>query len=886
MKIQSHMKQFGFNLLFAVLSIFTTHTLWAQNNYWNNPTGPYGGQINGIAFSPKGHLFAGVQFPWQFNLGGKVFYSLDNGEKWNDMSAGLPFYLENARWFAFHPDGNIFCGTSSGVFSFQENDSLWLEMSSGIPHYTMVNSIVINQYGILFIGTNNGVYRSENKAESWEKLNSGTGDYTSINSLLINSSGELFAGTNHTKLLLRSSDDGNSWVQAINGLPNSDGVKGLVIDKHDILFAGLKNGVYCSMDNGDTWERRSEGLPADSEIMSIGLSSTGELFVGFYQESIDIMWPGTGIFHSTDDGLTWLPDTLGLPADLFFQVYAGNEHGDIFLGTYNGLYCKFHNREDWTIVHTGPSSLPVLSLTQNPVTGSLFAGAGRCIYQSTDHGESWLQVRNGLETSLISPSIICSYDGTLYASAEYDYFFIAIDPPPGGIHRSRDNGLTWQKIPKHFYGAPTIAVNYYGTIWSNGYYDPYPEIEPWGRPGLFRSRSSGDNWELILDNFECLSFAFTDSKQLALGTNSNVLLSFDDGHTWNNAGLNSAIHSLVYDSEGNLFAATSSNIFRRRQNAGKWDALQTNFNPGEFNSSLIVTENNDVFAGTNAGELFHSADHGDTWEQLISDSPNQTTVNCLFKDVNNYLFAGTNNGILRTQLPIIEASQPLLVVESDSLYFETTQSLDTLFIQNKGDGNLTIRKINPTSYYGYFVEVVHRDTSFIWYIIDGDYGFEPLTPKLTLAPGDSALLIFQTADLCPVCKVSSSNGFFTDSLLLYTNDFTNYPVTIFASGEGFQSTVEHNNENNKTNSKFHLNPNYPNPFNLSTTISYELTESGFVDVSIFNVNGQVIDTLVDCQQMKGKYTIQWQAHNAASGVYFCVLRVGQLTQMVKLLRVR
>lgn len=67
---------------------------------------------------------------------------------------------------------------------------------------------------------------------------------------------------------------------------------------------------------------------------------------------------------------------------------------------------------------------------------------------------------------------------------------------------------------------------------------------------------------------------------------------------------------------------------------------------------------------------------------------------------------------------------------------------------------------------------------------------------------------------------------------------------------------------------FMLDQNYPNPFNPVTTIQYHLPKSSFINLSIYNVAGQLIETLVNGYKGAGSYEVQWNAHNFSSGVYF------------------
>ncbi len=67
---------------------------------------------------------------------------------------------------------------------------------------------------------------------------------------------------------------------------------------------------------------------------------------------------------------------------------------------------------------------------------------------------------------------------------------------------------------------------------------------------------------------------------------------------------------------------------------------------------------------------------------------------------------------------------------------------------------------------------------------------------------------------------------------------------------------------------FALYGNYPNPFNPTTNITFDVPAAQHVKVSIYNVNGSLVETLVDEHKSPGRYTINWQASNRSSGTYF------------------
>jgi ligand-binding sensor domain-containing protein len=81
---------------------------------------------------------------------------------------------------------------------------------------------------------------------------------------------------------------------------------------------------------------------------------------------------------------------------------------------------------------------------------------------------------------------------------------------------------------------------------------------------------------------------------------------------------------------------------------------------------------------------------------------------------------------------------------------------------------------------------------------------------------------------------------------------------------------------NPVSRTFKLNPSYPNPFNSTTTISYELYTAGWITLKIFNTKGQVVISLVNGIQPAGEYRISWNGLSATgselpSGIYFCRL---------------
>ena len=92
-----------------------------------------------------------------------------------------------------------------------------------------------------------------------------------------------------------------------------------------------------------------------------------------------------------------------------------------------------------------------------------------------------------------------------------------------------------------------------------------------------------------------------------------------------------------------------------------------------------------------------------------------------------------------------------------------------------------------------------------------------------------------------------------------------------------------NVEADKTPKEFKLKGNYPNPFNPSTTITFELPKENHVKITIYSLNGQIIDTLVNESLQEGTHSIKWQPSGLAGGIYFYSVETGSIKMSGKML---
>jgi hypothetical protein len=82
---------------------------------------------------------------------------------------------------------------------------------------------------------------------------------------------------------------------------------------------------------------------------------------------------------------------------------------------------------------------------------------------------------------------------------------------------------------------------------------------------------------------------------------------------------------------------------------------------------------------------------------------------------------------------------------------------------------------------------------------------------------------------------------------------------------------------------YSLSNNFPNPFNPTTNIRFQIADFGFVSLKVYDVLGNEITTLVNEEKPVGSYEVEFNASNLPSGVYFYRLQAGSFNQIKKMI---
>jgi len=113
-------------------------------------------------------------------------------------------------------------------------------------------------------------------------------------------------------------------------------------------------------------------------------------------------------------------------------------------------------------------------------------------------------------------------------------------------------------------------------------------------------------------------------------------------------------------------------------------------------------------------------------------------------------------------------------------------------------------------------------------------------------------------------------------------------IYIIYGHENIITSVDDDIVNNPLPRTYHLSQNYPNPFNPQTTIEYTIPRTSNVQLTVYNILGQHVTTLVDSKLPAGSYTVTWggtdsYGNTVASGMYFYKIRTDDFTESKRMI---
>ena len=370
------------------------------------------------------------------------------------------------------------------------------------------------------------------------------------------------------------------------------------------------------------------------------------------------------------------------------------------------------------------------------------------VFRSTNSGESWTEVNNGLTNA----------NSWAIAGSGLNLFVVT----SGGVFLSTNNGTSWNKVNAGFTHAfvRSFVVSPNGAGGFNLF------AGTWGKygsgEGVFISTDNGVSWTKVnsgLQDINVTTLAVSPNgaggSNLFAGTFAGVFFSTNNGMSWTKASSDSLIRSVnsLAVNGSNLLAGAWGGVYLSTDNGINWTASNTGMTNNSINCFAVSDTN--TFAGTPGG-VFLSTNNGSNW-MAVTRNLADTNVHALVVS-GKYLFAETDSGVWRRPLagliPRIEIT-PSVVNFGD---VPIGRSSDTVIViaKNQSAQPLTVKSIS--------------NTRSIFSILG------PVTFPMTLAPSDTIQI--------RVLFRPTIRGVANDLIVVATSDTVNPIATVALQGNG------------------------------------------------------------------------------------------------------
>jgi hypothetical protein len=340
---------------------------------------------------------------------------------------------------------------------------------------------------------------------------------------------------------------------------------------------------------------------------------------------------------------------------------------------------------------------------------------------------------------------------------------------------------------------------------------------------------------------------------------AKAMLHIGYGHTSHGSQLTTGMTGLItFANNGGLGLSHPQDIF--------------NWNNGGVNGALDLEEGD----GYGSGWLDHDCGYYPAWvneTREYLDDPSHTDVNVII-----WSWCGQASG--RTEQEMIDTYlSPMSQLETD--YPQVTFVYMTGHADGSGEtGNLHLRNQQIRNYCITNNKVLYDFYDIECYDPDGEYfGDQNVSDDCSYTGGNWAIE-WQNSHIEGVDWYNCSAAH-TQPLNANLKAYAAW--WLWASLAGWAPVTDVQNFQNINPTEFKLYQNYPNPFNPTTRINYSLPKAGKVELFVYNLLGQKLVELVNSEKPAGHHTINFDASNLSSGVYFYSLQAGQFINVKKMI---
>ncbi len=709
--------------------------------------------------------------------------------------------------------------------------------------------------GAFFMG--DGVYKSTDNGETWTLLPSTSGGnpqiYTSafqiVNNISVNkNTGSVFAAASN--VIMRSQNAGTSWSTVRSTLASSL-MSEVQITTTGVIYAGVPSGftdagISTSANDGVSWTTITPGgFPAvyGRIVMAIAPSNENIVYVWVFTGAGAT---GTQLWKYDASSTTWTNLTVNLPATV---PPVGGINAQ---GSYN-MILKV-KPDDANFVVIGATNL----------------------YRTTD-GFSTQVTSAGWMGGYATANNVSQYNN--HHPDQHSLVFLN-SPNSNVLYSGHDGGVgKTNNVTQAAVVWSDLSIGYVTSQFYSLAIDPVTANDKVIAGGL----QDNGNYTTFSNNFNTNwvdwnhggDGAFTEVRKTS-STTYTIYLEAQNGWLWRQQ----------YNTSGTL---TADNLIQ-----------PTLGSPYAFINPFVLDLNNaDVMyfaAGVGVIRSTNVSSTTPTWQSLSNATTGNTvTALSISKTIANRLYVGTDNGEI-LKLDGANTGNPTAVNISAGL--PAGAYVNCIYVDPANEDNI----IAVFSNYSVISLWSSTNGGTSWTDISGNLeqnangsGNGPSCRWVTSVFANATMKYF-VATSTGLYSTSNLNGSATVWAQEGSNTIGNVVCTmvkgrdsdefvaVATHGAGIYSAsnVTSVEDGSSLPEDYTLSQNYPNPFNPSTTISFSLPQAGNVKLTVFDALGKTVQEIANKEFSSGNHSINFNAANLTSGVYFYRIEAGSFVQSKKM----
>jgi len=702
-----------------------------------------------------------------------------------------------------------------------------------------------SDYNILYAGTSEeGILKSIDGAENWFRINKGIDEYN-IMALAVNprNTSIIFAG-NNKGAIYKSTNGGAEWIKVpYDFRPPYNPVSEIVFtpQRPDTIYVAFKGqgirpgGLFQTIDGGESWSEISDRFQ-NKNVCAVAVDPKNPSLV--YAGSKFYYSPNTrGMFYNSNkSGSSWSGRELpGSPSITDICIDPNNSY-TIFVGTDDDGVLKSINRSNnWAVMKSDIwsfSQCEHMNIVINPGNSDTMYTAVKppnsgepAVFKSNDGGENWFGSSAGIEGEYLN-QIMINYKRPekLYLASENGFFKTENS---GGEWIKSINGLSFIHVNK-------ILIN------------PYDTDTWWIKTnqGVFKTSDKADNWNYFSKYlFPCV---YHPQEQILYGligegSYSDAVFKSVNGYSWYQLTylIGGMAIAIDYYNPDIMYIPTSRGIFKSTDGGYNWSDISTGLTEKSINDLIIDFNHTQKLYAISSKNVWKSDNAGESWENFGGPF-SEGGYNPVTLDINpknpSIIYVSTNEGLYKN-----------FTGDSNWQFIDIPEGEITSFVINPSDTSVLYAGYNSI---GVFTS---NNSGRDWKEMNSGLSNKRIK-SLAVDPVNSSFL---------------AAGSRSDGLYIYdlsTNDVKYKVADQYKSLYSFST--------------------YPNPFNSTLNVEYFLHKRTHVFISIYDILGRKIKTLIDTEKQKGRYSIRYSSDGLSSGIYFIKMRTDDKSITRRLLLIK